>query len=356
MMKDCGVIMILPISNLNGKYNTGFGAKKGDASNELSQHEEDRVLKNNFTTRTRISLDKLVKGITVYPASGLSGSRNSNFYEFLTMGNFPYIVGSISMMAIFNGVNGAFSHPALKKASQLGNKMALGVLFYGLFKRLSKSFVNYPVKLITGVDTEIPYLKINKRLQEHPNDFNVESHEYHKVGESVDFTYWDMLYGDPKKGEERNFRFDRIARKNGLGKNLNDSDQEVKPIYKEILVKSKAAKSISTYLWAATGVALAFQNPWLKYFNVATLKFWKGRDFVHSLDVFRKSFADSVKDLYYGGELARTKIDKHGGKLLMGAAVLSTVLGVLNTVHLTKKPSKVSAADVIDKNKECVVG
>ena len=33
-------------------------------------------------------MDKFIKAFTVYPAKGLNGSKNSNFYEFLTMGNY----------------------------------------------------------------------------------------------------------------------------------------------------------------------------------------------------------------------------------------------------------------------------
>ena len=60
--------------------------------------------------------------------------------------------------------------------------------------------------------------------------------------ESVEFPRWDLLYGDEAKGQKRNFRYDRIARKLGMGRNLNDSDQEVKDRIKEIIVKSNLAK------------------------------------------------------------------------------------------------------------------
>lgn len=173
--------------------------------------------------------------------------------------------------------------------------MALGVLLYGIFKSVSKSFVNIPVKTITGVDTQLPYAKVNYQLQETPDDYNLTSIEYHKVGESVDFPYWSLLYGDPNKGQKLNFRFDKIAKKNGLGENLNDSDQEVKPMYKEVLVKSTLARSFSSFLWASVGVLTAMQKPWDNYFNVATMKFWKPKEFVHSLKVLVKVLLKVLK-------------------------------------------------------------
>jgi hypothetical protein len=297
----------------------------------------------------------MTKAFTIYPAKGMKGSKNSNFYEFLTMGTVPYMVGSVMLISIFNSVNKHYAHYNRSFASKLGNKMALGVGLYALFKSMAKPLITTPVKWLTGIDTEIPYSKVYSSLQEEPDDYNnLTNIEYHKVGESVDFTRWDLLYGDPRKGEKPNFRYDKIAKKVGLGEELNDSDQEVKPLYKEVLIKTKLAKSFSSYLWAATGVALAFQKPWENYFNVATLKVWKGKDFLHSLKVLSNSFVESFKELYKGAPTG-SKVDKYSGKVLLGLATLSTVFGVLNAVHIKNKPSKVTEADVMKKNKESVV-
>ena len=233
--------------------------------------------------------------------------------------------------------------------------MALGVVFYALAKSLSKSLVNLPVKWATGVDTQLPYLKVNHQLPESKDDFDLTSYEYHKVGESVEFTRWDLLYGDPNKKGELNKIYDKIAKRNGLGTNLNDSDQAVKPVYKEVLVKSTLARSISSYLWAAAGVCLAAQKPWETYFNVATGKFWDTKNFNHSLKVFGESFIESAKE-FYNPKNPKNLLEKYSGKGVLALAVLSTIAGVLNTLNISKKPSKVSEKDVMDKNKESVVG
>ena len=343
--------MILPINNLSGnKLNFGTNNKE---DNSVS-YDHDTLLKNNFLTRTRIGLDKFTKAFTIYPAKGLAGSKNSNFYEFLTMGTVPYVIGSITLMSIFNSTNKHFRAFDTKNAAKLGNKMALGVILYAAFKSISKLFTTVPVKMITGIDTELPYAKVNYLLQENPDDYNnLTSIEYHKVGESVDFPRWDQLYGDPKKGEPINFRYDKIAKKNGLGTNLNDSDQEVKPMYKEVLVKTKLAKSFSSFLWAATGVALAFQEPWENYFNVATLKFWKPKEFGHSLKILGNSFIESSKALWQGDKESLSAFKRHSGKAMISTALAVTILGVLNAIHITKKPSPQHS--VLDKNKESVV-
>ncbi len=336
--------MILPITSTSGNL-IRF---KSNPDRELAEpiKREDELMDCGPITKLRISMDKFTKAFTIYPAKGLTGSKNSNFYEFLTMGTVPYVIGSAMLMSIFNSVKPSLANDA-KSAAKLGNKMALGVIMYAAFKEISKLFITYPVKWKTGIDTELPYSKVNYLLQENPNDdSNLTSIEYHKIGESVDFPRWDLLYGKVDKGEPLNFRYDKIAKKNGLGENLNDSDQEVKPLYKEVLIKSKLAKSISSFLWAAVGVALAFQKPWENYFNVATLKFWKWDDFAHSVKVFGESFVSGAKDL----------LKAKSGKAIVGVAALSTVLGLLNTFIITQKPSKDKSGEVIDASKESVVG
>ena len=343
--------MILPVSKFD-KQNLSFRANDSQ-DNELPK--SDTLLKNNLSTRTRIAMDKFTKAFTIYPARGLKGSINSDFYEFLTMGTVPYVIGSLTLMSVFNSAAKYFPAFDQSAAKKLGNKVALGVVFFALAKSLSKSLINLPVKWATGVDTQLPYLKVNHQLPESKDDFDLTSYEYHKVGESVEFTRWDLLYGDPNKKGDLNKRYDKIAKRNGLGTDLNDSDQAVKPMYKEVLVKSTLARSFASYLWAAAGVCLAAQKPWESYLNVATAKFWKPKDFVHSLKVFGQSFVDSAKELY-SPKNAKNMLEKYSGKGVLGLAAAATVLGVLNTIRITSKPSKVTEKDVMDKNKESVVG
>jgi len=346
MNDACGVKMILPVNNVKNSINFSADGKDKKAYNH------DTLLNNNLATRTYIGIDKLTNAFTVYPAKGLKGSKNANFYEFLTMGAVPYLIGSGMLMAVFNYANKYFSNFAKTKASSLGQKMALGVLFYGLSKSISKSFISKPVQMITGIDTERPYAKVIYELPEDINDTDIISIEHHKVFESVEFPRWDLLYGDEAKGKKRNYRYDRVAKKLGIGSDLKDSDQEVKPRIKEIIVKENLAKNISSYLWAATGVALAFQKPWENFFNVMTFKFWKGKEFGKCLESFGRNFVKSAKALYKGEGHG---LSKHAGKLLVGTALLSTILGVANTVSSSNKPSKTDAADVIKKDERYVV-
>lgn len=206
--------------------------------------------------------------------------------------------------------------------------------------------------MLTGVDVEQPYAKVIYELPDDINDTDITSIEHHKVFESVEFPRWDLLYGNESKGEARNAYYDKIAKNLGLGENLKDSDQEVKPRIKEIVVKSTLAKNISSYLWAAVGVALAAQEPWDNFFNVFTLKFWKGKEFSKSLQSFGRNFVKASKALWQGEGQG---VKKQSGKILLGLALLSSVFGVINSVSSSKKPSKINASNVIDKNERYVV-
>ncbi|MBO8430261.1 hypothetical protein IAC76_02630 [Spirochaetes bacterium] len=48
-------------------------------------------------------------------------------------------------------------------------------------------------------------------------------------------------------------------------------------------------------------------------------------------------------------------MSKYGGKLLLAVAALSSVLGVVNVMSSSKKPSKLDSADIIEKDRKYVV-
>ena len=168
--------------------------------------------------------------------------------------------------------------------------------------------------------------------------------EYHKVYESIEFPRWDLLYGDDSKGEVRNKYYDKIAKKLGLGEDLHDSDQEVKPLIREIVVKTNMAKTLSSYLWAATAVGFAMQKPWEGFMDVATLKFWKKEEFKQTLNALGQATINSAKTFWHGEGHG---LKKHGGKLMFGLAALSSVVGVANVLNHSRKPDSLCGADVI---------
>ena len=334
--------------------NIYMNKKRYDISPEKRKkirESRDHVVSSTPLAKMRYFEDKFVNAFTIYPAKGLKGDRNSNFYEFLAMGIVPYTIGSLMMMGLFNYTNKFFKPHVAKAASRVGTKMALGVLLYGVAKEVSKKFISVPVNMFTGVDINMPYQKwINEFAK---SDFSpgAKSTEYHGVYESTDFPYHNILYYI-KDGEPRNYYYDKIAKKLGKGDDLQTADQEVKPAIKKIIVRSKAATSISSFLWAATGVAYAAQDSWGDLFT-KTNKSPSIRKNLKTMMEHVKNLAKNSAIEFWQGSGATPKANAYAGRILLTAAVLSSVLGVFSTVYGVKykKPEQ----NVIDANKEYVV-
>ena len=334
-----------------------------DSNNQIPQKEQaqnvkklkydrDTIIEHNPLTSAKIAGTKTLDSFTVYPVKGLNGDKNFNFYEFLSLGIVPYLIGSAGFISVFNLANKYFQPAAKFQADKIGNKMGLGVLFYGLAKWASKKFVSAPVHALTGVDTELPYARVVENHPKFEGDKNTKTIEYHKVFESVEFPRFDLLDRD-KNGNITSEYYDKVAKKLGLGDKLNDSRQEVQPRIRDIISRSTAAKNLSSYLWAATGVGFAFQTPWEDFF--VSFKQGQGMDKVKNIArAFGKCSVDAIKSLWNGG-VNPTKLTKCAGKILLGSAVASTVLGVVNVVSNARKSPKLENEKVFDSNRKVVV-
>ncbi len=254
------------VSSINN-INRGHAAFGKNKTEEKKEHGNDKLLveehtKHPIKTGLKIQADKFSKAFTTYPKKGLEGSKNANFYEFLTMGMVPYLTGSAAMIGVFNLASKFFDTPSAVSATKgLGKQMGLGVVLYGIGKTLSKKLIETPVKWKYGVDVNLPYKKKINELPEERNKNNLVSYEYHKAYESVDFPRWDLFYDNEHYGPERNSYYDMIAKKFGM-EDVKYSDQQVKDKIREKVVQTKVFSSITSFLWAATGVAIAAQKPW----------------------------------------------------------------------------------------------
>ena len=128
-------------------------------------------------------------------------------------------------------------------------------------------------------------------------------------------------------------------------KQLNSPDQTTIPKIKEVQVKSTAAKAISPYLWAALGVAIASQDAFGNIFAKSSTDNSSFLKRIKSTAINAgKTMKDSVKSL------AKTKM----GKFLIGAAVLSSAFGIVNSTSGFKKEkeNKDSSVDYNSKYME----
>ncbi len=361
-------------SRINNSAPLSF-KKKEDKKGACENKDEllYKARKNHpVTLGLKIQANKLKNAFTTYPIKGLEGSKNSNFYEFLTMGMVPYLIGSGAMIAVFNAASAFFDTQSAVNASKIGKKMGLGVLFYGVAKTLSKKLIETPVNLKYGIDVNLPYKKVINELPEKRNKDDLVSYEYHKAYESVDFPRWDLFYNNKDFGENRNDYYLKVGKKMGFNnEDLEHADQKVKPVIKEKVIKTRLFSTLSSYLWAATGVGIASQKPWENFVINPSKRFFnfknslinakkakeagniiaKNDNFVKD---FAKTFAKSTKEFVKG----HNKSTGIAGKILLSSAICMTLLGNFSTLFDFNKykGNKIQAsASIIDENKNKVV-
>ncbi len=354
----------LGIQNNNQFANSVSFAKKKDTEDKKEKTfvnnaylmVEERK-KHPLLTGAKIQADKLAKAFTVYPKKGLKGSKNANFYEFLTMGTVPYLTGSAMLIAVFNYASKYFKTEAFTKSLKHGQKMALGVLFYGLAKTFSKKLIELPVKWKHGIDVNLPFKQKINELPEDGNNKNLVKYEYHKAYESVEFPRWDLFYDNKNYGDDRNAYYDKVAKKMHLDTgDLTSSDQKVKPKIREKIIQTKLFSTLASYLWAAVGVGVAMQEPFERISLIPEkLKLDYGiRNPLQFVKLFSKRFIESCKSFVNNS----SKNCKIAGRILLGAAIGVTLLGNFKTLfdfNKDKGSKNQAAVSLIDETKEKVV-
>jgi hypothetical protein len=356
--------MIKEVSLSDNKINF----RQNEVTKKPDKGDESVILPNTLKTRVLQKYDKTLNAITEYPVKGLKGDVNSDFYEFLSMGIIPYLIGSGMFIAMFNLLNKILP----QKASLAGKKMGLGVLFYGIGKTLSNDFVTRPVAWSTGVDIELPYRNVYCTLPTKPGaEADIDhKHQQRKVYDSIEFFRKDLIAKDPAYGKAY---YDKIARKIGLGDNVNDSVTETTPIIQSIVASTKTAKSLSSYCWAGVGVGLAVQNCWEDFFKAFSERnkyiskpnegfFSKmggkiantAKNTLMLTKTFGKTFGKACKTLWTGEEGLKG-FRKHAGKAWLLFTTALTIGSTWNVIHRARQMGKLANKDLIDKNQESTV-
>ena len=356
--------MIKEVSLSDNKINF----KQNPVISKPGKDEESEILDNTLRTRVLQKTDKTMNAVIEYPIKGLKGDVNSDFYEFLSMGIIPYVVGSAMFMTMFNLLN---KHLKFQD-SLLGKKMGLGVILYGLGKTLSADLVTRPVAWSTGVDIELPYKNIYCTLPTKPGaEADVDhKHQQRKVYDSIEFFRKDLIAKHPDYHVKY---YDKIAKKLGMGDDLNDSVTETTPIIQSIVSSTKTAKSLSTYAWAAVGVGLAAQNCWADFFNAfskrpkyvakSTEGFFSklggrlvntAKNTVNLTKTFGKTFGKACKTFWTGGD-PKSAIRKHAGKAWLLFTVALTLGSTFNVIYRARQMGKLANKDLIDKTEESTV-
>ncbi len=259
--------------------------------------------------------------LTYFP-KGFMGSKNSNFHEFLTLGRIPYIIGSfmlIKLQLAHKNMNAKDTFWASSAAKCFG----AGVVAYAVGKWAVKKITHAGIKLSTGVPLDLRYTRKIPTLPEVGQEKGIVEKEYAKVFESRDFYRGDLLMKDSELNHgDMHYFNDKIVQKAGYGKDTNSSYQIADPKIRELKARTTALENITSYIIAATGVALGNQKAF------KSLKFTKKEGFIMNLNTALGSVKDSIskgfKQLWEGTD--KNAITKNYGKALVLASLISTFL------------------------------
>lgn len=225
--------------------------------------QKSRIMNNNFLTKAGVEYKKLKK-LPEYVYRGLKGDPNANFYEYLSIAKIPYLMGGPMLAAVF--AFGITRHDTQARASAIKKvkQIAVGIGLYYLGVELAKKAIDIPVRIFRGIDLNHPYENVVDLRAVSKTGYSPKRKEFHKVPESVDFTRWDLMYGDEteKNGKNINKRFDELTGKFGIDKNLQDSDSTLKGLIKKLIVSATASKYMLMAPFVVLGTAISSHDSW----------------------------------------------------------------------------------------------
>lgn len=324
--------------------------------NKIDIKKDDEILASGFLSKQKYKIHA-ANTIPTYITKGLKGDPSSTFYEFIQICKVPYFIGGPVLAALFSAGANNLNYQSKFFAKQTTKKIAVGVGLYYIGVALAKAVIDIPVKLFRGVDLNLPYKKIVESKS--PNSsvgYLKKTKEYHKVYESIDFTRWQLLHNYDNPDKPINYKYDKMAKKYGFDKPLNDSDSALRPYIQKTIVMSRAWKYILTIPFVALGLGLAKQKAWGDAFQNIGAAF---KDIVsksnknltikerasRTKDLINynlyKPFKESFKTLWKGE--SNSKISGKLGKAILLASILTPIYA--NYMILKKTSAKKDLAN-----------
>lgn len=302
---------------------------------------DDYEVSNNPLNKMAVTTKKYAK-IPDYMHRGLKGDTNSNFYELMTLSKFPYFVGGPMLALMFLMGASKKNIDSRISATKMFKKIGVGVAFYYIGVELARFAIAAPARIFRGIDLSHPFVHKNKCKTDSADGHTPSRTEYHEVPESIDFTRWNFIYGvKEENGKAVNLKTDRLSRKFGIDKNVQDSDSTLKENITKLLVSAKACQYMLAAPFVALGVGLAAQEPWGeigksigKEFN-SMLNPKSGLNTRERLrkavDVARENLTTPLKKSFK--LLWNTKAGV--GKIIIGISILAPIVANIRILQLT---------------------
>lgn len=284
---------------------------------------ESHIHKQGALSGVKAGAHKLTNNILTYFPKGFAGSKNSDFYEFLSLGMIPYIAGSATLIALYGLTRGKMNAMDASGAGKAFKNAAAGVLLYGVGKYLSPKLAHKGIKHSTGVDLDMLYINKVNELPENGQEQGLVRTQYPGVFSSVDFYRKDLLEKDSELNHGDIYAYnDKIAKKAGFKEKLNAPNQTMGNKIRELKARTTALENISKYIAAACGVALGAQKAFgdMHFHSIkekgASAILGNAKTILHSLK-------EAAIQLWQGTN--KNIFTKHAGKAMIIATVASTL-------------------------------
>lgn len=309
---------------------------------------ESHIHKQGPLTGLKADAHKLTNDIFTYFPKGFSGSKNSDFYEYLSLGMVPNLIGSAMLIALYGLANGKYNAADAKFAGMGAKQMGAGVILYAAGKWAYQRLARAGIKASTGIDLDMRYTKKVNELPEPGQEKGLVRTQYPGVYDSVQFYRNDLLTKDAEINHgDAYYHDDRIVKKAGFDNKLHAPNQTASDKIRKVKARTTALENVGKYIVAATGVALGSQEAF-KHVNLkaprtiitalkeGAVQLWKGT-----------SKFDTSKQL---GKVLNFGT-KHFGKALIIASGVATLLTwLIPTIGFKHNPNTVKTK--VDTNKE----
>ena len=323
-----------------------------DEKKEKFYKNESHIPKQTLLTGIKADAHKLHNDIFTYFPKGFAGSKNSDFYEYLSLGMVPNLIGSAMLITTYGIANKFFNAKDAKHAG-IGLKQAgAGVILYAAGKWAYQRLARAGIKASTGIDLDMRYINKKIELPEPGQEKGLVRTQYPGVYDSVQFYRSDLLTKDAELNHDNAYYHDdKIAKKAGFKNKLHAPNQTASDKIRKVKARATALENIGKYIVAATGVAYGFQD------SFAKIDFKNPSKFARSTF---NAFKDGAVQLWKGTEKFDTskalgKVlnlgSKHLGKAMIIASGLATLLTwLIPTIGFKHNSNTVKTK--VDTNKE----
>lgn len=316
-----------------------------DEKKEKFYKNESHIPKQTLLTGIKADAHKLYNDVFTYFPKGFAGSKNSDFYEYLSLGMVPNLIGSAMLIATYGLANKFFNAADAKHAGISLKQAGAGVILYAAAKWAYQRLARAGIKASTGIDLDMRYTKKVNELPEPGQEKGFVRTQYPGVYDSVQFYRSDLLTKDAELNHNNAYHHDdKITEKAGFKNKLHAPNQTASDKIRKVKARATALENIGKYIVAATGVALGFQDsfkninkksPIISTFNAlkdGAVQLWKG-----------PAAVDTAKLL--------GKAKKHMGKAMIIASGLTTLLTwLIPTIGFKHNPNTIKTK--VDTNKE----